>query len=262
MSGYTSIALRQQGPVCFLQFTRPEAGNTINATLVRECLAALDALGPECTIVVLQGDAKTFCNGADFEAVQSASDASEHDPDALYRLWTRLAYGPFISVAVVEGRANAGGIGFVAACNIVLAGPQAQFSLSEMLFGLLPACVLPFLVRRVGWQRAQYMTLMTRAFDANQALQWGLVDALDERCEGLLGRHLSRLRCLPAPAIARYKRYLAALPEGIEAARELALATNREVFADRDNLDAIHRFVTQGRFRWEQQGEHEQQGRG
>ncbi|AKU21007.1 enoyl-CoA hydratase/isomerase [Massilia sp. NR 4-1] len=251
MTRYSSIEVSRQGPVCLIQFAREAAGNTINATLVDECLAALDALDAGCTVVVLRGHASSFCNGADFAAVQAATDAREQAPEALYALWTRLAYGPFVSVALVEGRANAGGIGFVAACNIVLAGPRAEFSLSEMLFGLLPACVTPFLARRVGWQRAQYMTLMTRAFDAPQALQWGLVDALDERCEVLLSKHLSRLRCLPAAAIVRYKHYLAELPAGIEAARPLALATNRAVFADPDNLAAIEQYVSHGRLRWE-----------
>jgi len=62
-------------------------------------------------------------------------------------LWLRLATVRTVTISHVRGKANAGGIGFVAASDIVLADETAQFSLSELLFGLYPACVLPFLIR-------------------------------------------------------------------------------------------------------------------
>jgi polyketide biosynthesis enoyl-CoA hydratase PksH len=251
MSEYGSIAVRKDGVLGFIKFNRPEAGNTINPELIAECMAALDALEGSASVIVLEGDAQVFCNGADFNAVAAQGGSAAHDPAATYDLWTRLACGPFISVASVAGRANAGGVGFAAACNIVVAGPKAEFSLSEMLFGLLPACVMPFLIRRVGLQRAQYMTLMTRGFDAGQALQWGLADACDSESGIVLRKHLARLRCLGKPAIASYKRYIAALEPSLEASRALALATNREVFSDQRNLDAIAHFVASGHFQRE-----------
>lgn len=255
MSEYSTILVRTDGVLGFIRFNRPEAGNTINAQLVADCMAALDALEQSASVIVLEGDAQVFCNGADFNAVvaqnEDASRDPAHDPAATYDLWTRLANGPFISVASVAGRANAGGVGFAAACNIVVAGPRAEFSLSEMLFGLLPACVMPFLVRRTGMQRAQYMTLMTRGFNAAQALQWGLVDACDGEDGLVLRKHLARLRCLGKPAIAQYKRYVAALEPSLAASRTLALATNRDVFSDQRNLDAIAHFVTSGHFQRE-----------
>jgi polyketide biosynthesis enoyl-CoA hydratase PksH len=133
----------------------------------------------------------------------------------MYQLWLRMVNAPFITISVVRGRANAGGIGFVAASDIVLADQSARFSLSELLFGLYPSCVLPFLVRRTGVQHAHYMTLMTQPFTAQQVQSYGLVDALDDDAGTLLNRHLVRLRRLARPAIGDYKRYMANAVSGV-----------------------------------------------
>ena len=201
--------------------------------------------------MVLEGSPEVFCAGGDFEGV--AGDGPPDDPAPLYGLWQRLATGPFVSVAVVRGRANAGGVGFVAACDLVLADASARFSLSELLFGLYPACVLPFLIRRVGRQKAHVMTLTTQPIGAQEALAAGLVDALDNAAEDLLRRHLMRLRRLSRPALARYKAYMAEIDGDRLAARKpAALAANREMFADATVRRDIRRYVTEMKFPWEE----------
>ena len=151
----------------------------------------------------------------------------------------------------MRGKANAGGIGFVAACDIVLADAKAVFSLSELLFGLMPACVLPFLIRRIGFAKANYMTLMTQPVTVQNALEWGLVDAYEENSENLLRRNLLRLRRLNKTSIARYKRYMHSIEGSLDACEPGALAANREVFSDTENLQRISRYVKTGEFPWE-----------
>src|SRR5207248_3090020 len=129
----------------------------------------------------------------------------------LYELWLQIATAPFVTVAHLRGKTNAGGVGFVAACDIALADATATFSLSELLFGVYPACVMPFLIRRIGFQRAHYLTLMTQPIAVEQAHRWGLVDAYETQSDGLLRKHLLRLRCLSKVAIRRYKGYMTEL---------------------------------------------------
>ncbi len=251
---YETIRVRTEGPVCTLQMHRPEANNTINELMAEECLDFLTTRRDSMRVVVLEGLPEVFCFGADFQAIDrnlSSGEAKGGTPEALYDVWLQLAAGPFISVAHVRGKANAGGIGFVAACDIVLADASAVFSLSELLFGLMPACVLPFLIRRMGFQRAHYMTLMTQPFSVQQAESWGLVDAWETNSENLLRRHLLRLRRLSQNGIERYKRYMGVLNDSLRSSKADALAANREVFSDGDNLAKISRFVTDGTFPWE-----------
>lgn len=254
---YQTIQVEVQAPVCTIRMNRPEARNTINDLMVEECNRALGQLDDSLSILVVEGSPEVFSFGADFQQIHAAlseDTPKEQDPGPLYDLWLRLSSGPFISVAHVRGQANAGGVGFVAACDIVLAETGATFSLSELLFGLYPACVLPFLIRRVGFQRAHYMTLMTQPVAAEQARQWGLVDACELTSRDLLRRHLLRLRRLSKNAIVRYKQYMGRLDDFLVRSRPLALAGNREVFLDSRNLRGISRYVQTGIFPWEESG--------
>jgi polyketide biosynthesis enoyl-CoA hydratase PksH len=261
MSYQTLVADFDKG-ICRVRLDRLDAQNAINEQMIAELdmvMARCEGQSPSqeeggthspVSILILEGAPAVFCAGGDFVATAAAHEVA--DPEPLYRLWQRMATGPFISIALVRGRVNAGGIGFVAAADIVLADRSASFSLSELLFGIFPACVLPFLVRRIGQQKAHYMTLMTRPFLAEEALASGLVDALDDDAEALLRRHLLRLQRLSQPSIRRYKAYLADLAGWqLAEAKPAALAANRSVFADPEVQHNIRRYVRDGKFPWE-----------
>ncbi|HKD15239.1 MAG TPA: enoyl-CoA hydratase/isomerase [Candidatus Angelobacter sp.] len=251
---YETIGVQFQESICFLQIDRPEANNTISDQLVAECNHVLDACDESVNIVVLSGSPEVFCFGADFKAIASASrkgDERNDGPGPMYDLWLRLATGPYVTIAHVRGKANAGGVGFVAASDIVLADVTAEFSLSELLFGLYPACVLPFLIRRIGFQRAHYLTLMTQPISAKQACEWGLVDAFESHSDLLVRRHVQRLRRLSKTATRRYKAYMSRISMPLQDLKLPAVAANREMFSDPENLRSITRYVEQGLFPWE-----------
>jgi polyketide biosynthesis enoyl-CoA hydratase PksH len=251
---YETLKVRFQDQVCFAQIDRPGKNNTISDQLVGELDHLLSRCEESITVLVLSGSPEVFCFGADFaaeEGGQPSLHAGYRGPGPLYDLWLRFATGPFVTISHVRGRANAGGLGFVAASDIVLAEETAQFSLSELLFGLHPACVMPFLIRRIGFQRAHYLTLLTQPIPAATALEWGLADACEKDSDALVRRHLLRLRRLTKTAIARYKRYAAQLSLPLAALKPNAVAANVEVFSDPRNLEGIARYVERGIFPWE-----------
>jgi polyketide biosynthesis enoyl-CoA hydratase PksH len=251
-TSYETINVRFQDSICFLQIDRAEANNTINDLLVQECNDVLSECEASASVIVLSGSPEVFCYGADFNAIASRKPHEQDaGPGPLYDLWLRMATGPYVTISHVRGKANAGGVGFVAASDIVLADESAQFSLSELLFGLYPACVLPFLIRRIGFQKAHYLTLMTQPITAKQAHEWGLVDAVEPQSEVLLRRHLQRLRRLSKTAIRRYKNYMSRINVPLQDLKSTAVAGNREVFCDTANLQAITRYVERGLFPWE-----------
>ena len=253
-AAYETIRARLDDDICFVQIHRPDANNTINGRLTAEIDGVLRACEGSAKIVVLEGLPEVFCAGADFKEIQSGVEQNlgrEQDPGPLYDVWQRLALGPYITVAHVQGRANAGGIGFVAACDIVVSENKATFGLSELLFGLMPACVLPFLIRRVGFAKANFMTLTTQPVSAAQAREWGLVDVCEDNSENLLRKQLLRLRRLGRDGIARYKRYAGSLDDVLTRSKPQALAANVEVFSDPNNLQKIARYVRTGKFPWE-----------
>ncbi|HYK02064.1 MAG TPA: enoyl-CoA hydratase/isomerase [Thermoanaerobaculia bacterium] len=251
MTSYQTLKVEFQESICFLQIDRPEANNTINSQLVRECNHVLSLCEEAATVIVVSGTPEVFCYGADFKGIAGAREEDGDGPGPLYDLWLRMATGPYVTISHVRGKANAGGVGFVAASDIVLADETATFSLSELLFGLYPACVLPFLIRRIGFQKANYLTMMTVPIAAKQALEWGLADAVEPASEVLLRRHLQRLRRLSKTAIRRYKTYMYRVSMPLRDLRASAVAGNLEVFSDTVNLQAITRYVEHGLFPWE-----------
>lgn len=255
VQAYETLQVRFQDEVCFIRIHRPDANNTINDRLIEELAEVLDLCEPTVSVVVLEGLPQVFCFGADFKGIKerfAAGGAYEAmDPRPMYKVWLRLALGPYITIAHVRGQANAGGIGFVAACDMVIANEFATFSLSEMLFGLMPACVMPFLVRRVGFAKANYMTLTTETVTAQSAREWGLVDEVGVDSQNLVRKKLLRLRRLSKTSVGRYKRYVGALDEALVTAEQKALDANMEVFSDTANVSKIARYVSTGQFPWE-----------
>lgn len=249
---FTAIDMRLDAPVCTIRLDR-QAGRGINPRMVEECRRAVAATAAAAAarILVLEGGPRDFCGGADLDTYAADPQGGSVDPDSLYDLWQQLSSGPFISIAFVRGRANAGGLGFAAACDIVLAGGDAKFSLSELLFGLIPACVLPFLIRRIGRQRAHYMALSTHPIGVEQAAAWGLVDAWADDAEDLLRKHLVRLRRLPRSGLQRYRAYLGQLDPMLANARPTAVEANRAMFSDPAVVEAVQRYVRTGSFPWE-----------
>ncbi|WP_046744431.1 enoyl-CoA hydratase/isomerase [Kordia zhangzhouensis] len=248
---YDTLQVKLKDEICFIQIHRPEENNTINDRLIEEFKQVLTICNTEAKVVVIEGSPEVFCFGADFKAINTKTNHQEQNPEPLYDVWLQLATGPYVSIAHVRGKANAGGVGFVAACDIVLCEEKAVFSLSELLFGLMPACVLPFLIRRMGFAKANYLTIMTQPIDASQALEWGLVDACEENSQNLLRKHLLRLRRLNKAGVARYKKYMNKLDTLPKRSKEAAIEANIEVFSDEENVNKIKRFVTTGQFPWE-----------
>ncbi|MEL6646545.1 MAG: enoyl-CoA hydratase-related protein [Pseudomonadota bacterium] len=242
MTHDASLSTHCEGAVTHVVLTR----ETITDALVRQFHAELDAAEERKSVVItLRGTQDTFCTGADFDSVTPV------DPENLYRLWQRLAQGPFVSICLVDGRALAGGIGFVAACDMCMATHRASFAVSELLFGLHPACVLPFLVRKIGDHRARLLTLTTQTVGVEKALEIGLVDAVSENLDLDLGHHIRRIQHLDAGRVGDFKSYAAGMTQFLDLARSEAVAENRRLFSDPQLLANIDRYKRDMKFPWE-----------
>ncbi|ALB48693.1 enoyl-CoA hydratase/isomerase [Clostridium beijerinckii] len=251
---FKTIKVRFQDSICFIKFYRPEANNTINLLLLEEVNRVLDYYTDEINIVVLEGIPEVFCFGADFHELISEKTENNNKgqaPEILYDFYLKLATGSFITISNVKGKVNAGGMGIVVASDIVFADDTAQFSLSEMLFGLFPACVLPFLIRKIGLNRSNYLTLTTKSIDVKEAYEYGLVNIIDNSNNQLLRRNLLRLKHLSKDSILEYKNYLNTLDDSIFKNRDIAILNNSKLFSNERNLNSIKRYIEEGKFYWE-----------
>ncbi len=188
--------------VLTLHLNRPEVHNAFGERLIRELTETLHAAedDPAVRLVVLTGTGKSFSAGADVNWMSSMVGASveenEQDAQRLARMLRRLNYFPKPTIARIQGAAFGGGVGLVACCDITIAADTAQFALTEVRLGLVPAVISPFVYRCLGESHARRYFLTAERFDAKAAQQIGLVqivvpadgldDAVAEQVEMLL----------------------------------------------------------------------------
>ena len=165
--------------VTTLALDRPERHNALDAALIAELRAALDAVRGGTRVLVLAGTGKSFCAGADLGWMRASATLSDEenrrDAEALSDALHALDAFPLPTVARVHGAALGGGAGLVACCDVAIASDAARFAFSEARLGLIPATISPFVVRAIGARQARRLFLTAARFDALEALRVGLV---------------------------------------------------------------------------------------
>jgi len=189
-SGLVHIDATASGAVT-VTMNRPARKNAFDAGLISALAEAFEDLqGAEgVRVVFLRGAGGAFSAGADLDWMRAAAQATEgenrEDAMALARMLKALWDLPPLTVALVEGAAFGGGVGLAAACDMAVATADAKFSFSEVKLGLTPATVSPYVVAAVGPRRARALFATGRAFSAEEALRFGLVDEVVEGAAGL-----------------------------------------------------------------------------
>jgi methylglutaconyl-CoA hydratase len=179
-----TLTFSQHGAVATLTLNRPDVRNAFNETVIAELTGAFHALAKEDSVraIVLAADGPAFCAGADLNWMKKMAGYSddENRADAL-RLaeMLRAIYAcPKPVIARVQGDTYAGGVGLVAACDIVVAVDSANFCLSEAKLGLIPATISPYVIRALGEQASRRYFITAERFSAAEAHRLGLVHAL------------------------------------------------------------------------------------
>lgn len=178
------LLAQHDGSVGRLTFNRPEIHNAFNAAVIDECAAALRAFDADQAIrlVVLTGAGKSFCAGADLNWMKSVvSQTYEQNLAESNRLadlfWQFYSFRCPI-IARVNGAAIGGGTGFVAVCDLAVAAASAVFSFSEVKIGVVPACIGPYVIRKMGEGKARELFITGERMSADRAHAVGLVNAV------------------------------------------------------------------------------------
>ena len=215
------VRVERDGAIARIVLARPEQKNALDRFMVDALHEALESAGhdDEVRVVAIQADGADFCAGADLKALAGMLDATpdEHydDAAALGRVFTLMRALPKPVVAVVRGRALAGGAGIATAADIVLAHETAELGYPEVRVGFVPAMVMTMLRRSVGEKRAYDLVATGRRIGAAEAERIGLVsrvlpaDGFDDAVTTILGE----LAAAPASAERLTKRLFYALDD-------------------------------------------------
>jgi methylglutaconyl-CoA hydratase len=211
-----------------ITLSRPDVRNAFNDEVIAELKNAFLAVAqdPAVRCVVLAAEGPAFCAGADLNWMSRMADYTRNenlaDAGELAAMLRAIYECPKPTIARVQGDVYAGGMGLVAACDMAVSVDTANYCLSEVKLGLIPATISPYVIRAMGARAAHRYFLTAERFGAFEAHRIGLVhevvsaDALDAKVAELTHALVS------------------ASPNGVRACKKLV-----QDVADREINDAL-----------------------
>ncbi len=214
MTGNERVQVAVEAGVLTATLDRPDKKNAIDTPMIDALLAALERADLDATVrvVALRGAGTDFCAGMDLqELLASADQTVEENRRAALRfgeIFLRIRGLPKPVVALVQGRALAGGCGLATACDLVLATESARFGYPEVQRGFVPAIVMTLLKRALGEKVAFDLAATGRVLSAPEAAGVGLVSRVyeDSDFEEQVAEVLRALAASSASALAFTKQ--------------------------------------------------------
>lgn len=231
--------------VLTITLNRPEQHNAMNPEMVGALTEVFSQLPgrDDVRVVVLTGNGRSFCAGADLSFMRAAADytfaQNVADGQAIFDLMWAVDNCPKPVVGRVNGAAIGGGAGLISCCDIVVAVENAQFGFSESRLGIVPAVISPFVVAKIGPTYARELFLTGERFFARRAQEIGLI------------QHVSSEEQLDKKVNQRVTELLQAAPGAQAAVKELlrnvAFRPKEEMRDYTANLIAQRRASEEGR---------------
>ncbi|MGZ6104480.1 MAG: enoyl-CoA hydratase-related protein [Vulcanimicrobiaceae bacterium] len=255
------MAIQIEDGVAAVALARPDVRNAFNARVIADLKSTFDELStdPSVRAVVLSGDGKAFCGGADINwmrtSLELTRDENVADAQAMSEMFRSIDRCSKPVIARVHGAALGGGAGLVAVCDIAIASEETIFGFTEVKLGIIPAVISPFVLAKIGVSNARALFLTGERFDARRAQAIGLIhevttiDGLDPAIE----RIIAEVRTAGPSAIAAAKRLIQTVREtDYESSREItaeAIASQRTTPEGQEGLRA---FLERRRPEWAQ----------
>jgi 2-(1,2-epoxy-1,2-dihydrophenyl)acetyl-CoA isomerase len=249
MPGYSTILFEVRDKVAHLTINRPEAANSLNATLSAEMMDAVVRCEEDADIraLVISGTGRFFCAGADLKGFYSAGSELKSRVSVFHAAISRLMRADFPVVAAVNGVAAGAGMGLACACDLVIAAESARFTMAYTKIGLSPdGTTTYFLPRRIGIGRALELVLLNRTLSSQEALDWGIANRVvaDANLAEEVHALTSQLAAGPTRAYSAAKRLMqSGFTESLETQIEMELRSIGELARTKDAREAIAAFA-------------------
>ncbi len=179
---FNTILYQQMEGVAWISLNRPEVHNAMNEEMIAELTNVFISFAENKDIraVVLTGNGKSFCSGADVNYMKSiatlGTQENVEDGKKLAHLFKSVYHCSIPTIALIFGSVFGGANGILAACDIVIAEEGTTFAFSEVKLGITPATIAPFVIKRIGEFGAKELMLTGKRFNAKEAQKWNLVN--------------------------------------------------------------------------------------
>ena len=257
---YRTIVLERDRGVANLQLNRPDVRNAIDAAMIGEIADAFRSLAGDDGVraVVLSGEGKAFCGGADINYMRAGlglgEEANYEDALRLADLFAAIDRCPAPVIARVHGAALGGGSGLVAASDIVVAAADAIFGFTEVKLGIVPAVISPFVLRKIGAGHARALFVTGERFGAEHALRIGLVNQMVPYPDlyGAVAAKVEEILASGPQAVRIAKQLVKHVPAlSDDEAREWTARTTAQRRAGEEGQEGLRAFLEKRKPRWQ-----------
>ena len=186
---FNTIKVQLGESMAWINIDRPEVRNALNAELIHELTEVFDWLNSrdDIRVIILKGNGKAFCAGADLEYMKAMAGFSYNqnlaDAQNLSKLFQTIYFCNKAVIVDVHGACIGGANGIIAAADIVIAEKETKFAFSEVRLGITPATISPFVVQKIGNTAAKELMLTGRRFTAEEAKAFHLVNVVVSEAE-------------------------------------------------------------------------------
>jgi methylglutaconyl-CoA hydratase len=139
---------------------------------------------PYLRVLVLSGEGKHFCAGADINMMRDAGantpEENRRESERLDSLFNGLWAHPCFTIGKIQGVALGGGAGLIACLDHVICDSRVKIALSEGKLGILPAVIGPYVYRRMGSANFRRHAMLAGRMDTSEALRIGMIDCIDD----------------------------------------------------------------------------------
>jgi methylglutaconyl-CoA hydratase len=221
---YKTIRYEIKDNIAFVDFCRPEVHNAFNNDLIYEMTDLFVNLDKEKELraVVLTGEGKSFCAGADLNwmkrVISQSYEENLKESLALAELFAKIYNFRCPVIGKINGAAIGGGVGFVAVCDIAVAAESAVFSFSEVKIGIVPACIGPYIVKKLGEGKAREFFITGERMKAEKAYRIGLVSSYveNDKLDAAIDDILKMIKSSGPEAVAMAKKLVSGVANTTE----------------------------------------------
>lgn len=186
---FETIKVNHDNNILHISLNRVEVKNAFNEVMIAELTQAIQLVNKETRVVRIDSEGDTFCSGGDLnwmkKSLTFSKEENQLDAKKLSDLFQLINECPIPVIGAVQRFALGGGVGLVSVCDYVIAEKDIMFSLSEVKLGLIPACIGPFVLAKIGESWARALFLSANRFSAEMALQIGLIHSIANDPEDL-----------------------------------------------------------------------------
>jgi methylglutaconyl-CoA hydratase len=256
---YKTIEVERENDLATVTLNRPDMHNAMNEELMKELTACFNNLSTDenIRVVILTGNGKSFCAGADLNWMKSMANYSEEenirDSRLLLELYEAIYTCPKPVIGRINGHAFGGGLGLIAVCDLTIGVPGKKFAFSEAKLGIIPSVISTYIVRRIGLANMRRLFITGERFTSDHAKDIGILDYVvpEEEFDEMVQKYVDQLRSSGPKAIKEAKNLVSKCEQMDRGAyKEFTVDKIAELRVSNEGQEGINAFLEKRKTTW------------